>query len=723
MNPYKVGILKDIAKGLLVSNGGSGLSAVTPNLPTFSQIAGLFSRKKYDDYEEEDDDDYYEEVYEYDTKNLENLAEEILKTLIDIDQFKENKYQYKKALNEYHSIIEARRHREILGVFAEGIKGRLQYKAEPLRIPEQEKSKLPLLLGGAAIGVLAFLLPGAANAKRLESELGFDDIKKEVDTFENEVETIEKEVNTLEKESNELSTDSFDMQLNETEREFEIDGVEKVLSESEEEVKKLEEETGKIKLESPQVQAPPQLTEATDQLQQVGRDVEQLQRDIENQEAPQRAEPRAETPVDVEGAATAAAAPAQERAAREPIRQVPVAPVSVLPAPIQTAPVAPVAENRPTPSAVVPTQPVTQAPAPVVPQAQAQVTTPRPGVVSPTVRPREPAAAPTVSTMPVRPAAPTATATDVTKLSVEDIKQMIGKTEGGKLGYNAANVPVLREPGKYTEGERKTIYKQLFKEAEIVRGNIDVTTGKKFEKDMSEMTIEEVISLGNRRRAYYANFTFKGKPVSLSITTASGKYGFIAAALEDNGYRLFGENWKKETYNSTTQEALQSFLLKTNILRAERENAPVSTAFLYMKHFFGPNSSKPLQILNARDDERMSDIMSDAQKNSNPLQANMTVKQYKEHLIQKGFSFELLDTKKLVTEEDRRKIQPTRAAPQVNKVTGQKVSEFSTFNKDQKMAAASQPFVYVQNNNTTVINRVGSGQNTPRQINNNPGLA
>ena len=141
MNPYKVGILKDIAKGLLVSNGGSGLSAVTPSLPTFSQIAGLFSRKKYDDYDyEEDDDDSYEEVYEYDTKRLENLAEGILKTLIDIDQFRENNHQYKKALGEYQTIVAARRHKEIINVFAEGMKGRLQYSARPLQIPNKEKS-------------------------------------------------------------------------------------------------------------------------------------------------------------------------------------------------------------------------------------------------------------------------------------------------------------------------------------------------------------------------------------------------------------------------------------------------------------------------------------------------------------------------------------------------------------------------------------------------------
>jgi hypothetical protein len=713
MNPYKVGILKDITAGLLVSGGGSGLESVTPDLPTFSQITALFSRRKYDDYYDEDDE-LHEKIYDEQVENIEKLAEEILKTLIDIDEFKENNYQYRKALNDYHSIVAARRHKEMMKVFEDAMKGKLRYTAQPLQIPKSEKSNLPLLLGGTALGAVAFLLPGTANARRIEEEFGFDEMIKEVDGFESEVELAERDLSSLEKETDALLADSFNTDLDSLEKEFDTDEKEisEGISNTENEIKKLEEETSKIKLEPAEVQAPPELTRATDDLQQVEQQVQQLQRDIDKQEITRVAEPV----VTALPTTDLPAVPEEERVTLPvPVRPAPPAPVPVPPAvtpEVRPRPAAPAA-------AALPPARVETAPSVVTPPAPP---TPGPRVTAPTVSPNVPVAPPATTTT-VRPPVPRATATETRVLRVEDIKELIGKTEGGKFSYNAANVPVLQERNKYSETERREIYNQLFKEAEIVKGNIDVTTGKKFDKNMSEMTIEEVIDLGNRRRAHYANFKYKDKPVKLAITTASGKYGFIAAALEDNGYRLFGENWKKETYSSATQEALQTFLLKTNILRAEKEEAPVSTAFLYMKHFFGPNSTKPLQILNAKDDDRMSDIMSNSQKTSNPRQAKMTVREYKDDLIKKGFSFDIIDTKKLIPEEDRRKIETIKPRPEVNKVTGQKVSDASSFNRDQKITAASQKFVYVLNNSTTMINKVGSSQNTPRQINNNPGLA
>jgi hypothetical protein len=324
---------------------------------------------------------------------------------------------------------------------------------------------------------------------------------------------------------------------------------------------------------------------------------------------------------------------------------------------------------------------------------------------------------------------PTTTVARVSKLeNIDELKRKIGRAEGGeKIGYNAINIPVIQTPNEYDKATRGKIYTQLFKEAEILRGNIDVTTGKKFDKNLSEMTMEEVIALGKRRLEHYKSFKFDGKKVDLAVSSAAGQFGFTMAAIEDNASKLFGVNWKKEPYSSENQEKMQSFLMKTNIIRFENQNLPISEAFLYMKHFFGPFSDKPLQIVNAKDDEKMSNIMSPSQIKFNPTQAAMTVKQYKEYLESKGFSFDSIDTKKLITEEERKiiNLKPGKTSSDVKSETyrGQRVTSSSAENIDSKRQASRNNVVIVQqNNNTTVVNQRTVARPVSPQTNNNPGL-
>lgn len=648
MNPYKVGILKDIAKGLLVSNGGSGLSAVTPNLPTFSQIAGLFSRKKYDDYDyEEDDDDSYEEVYEYDTKRLESLTEEILRTLIDIDQFKENNYQYKKALSDYHSIIEARRHKEILGVFAEEMKGRLQYSARPLQIPNKEKSNLPLLLGGVAIGAIAFLLPGAASAKRIEEEFGFNEMKKEVEDFEREVETAAKDIGSVEKESDELNTDSFNTDLTALEKEFETadSRVNDELKNVEDVISKIESDTSNIKIETPREEIPAQLPEVANQLQQAEQQVQQIQQEIKP-EVVRESRPTVAPVVDVsampEITSGIPSLPAEER-----IRPVQVRPVTP-PAPVVTPPVSPPVTVAPPPVPVATrvTPPVPPVSPPVLPRVapppplvipgprirpdEAAILPPAPRVAGPRIRPDESAILPPQTASRVESVAPTVSPAVQNKASSEPsqfIKEYIKKTE--KFAPKAFWDYKQYSIGYGTKANSKD---EVIDEKEA---------SLRFEKHLKEL-YSKVIAFGEK---YKYNFT-QNEADALTSFVYNGGIGWLSQ-VTDNGKR-------------NKEEIQKAMLLYVNA------------------------DGKPLPGLIKRRQEEFNIFRGEALK-----------------------------------PEPRNTVVPERQ----QRVNGRKVSDASTFNRDEKMAAVSQPFVYVQNNNTTVINRVGSNQNAPRQINNNPGLA
>ncbi len=602
MNPNKVGILKDIAKGLLVSSGGSGLEAVTPDLPTFSQIAGLFSRKKdYDDYEDKDEDDSYEEVYEYDTKNLENLAEEILKTLLDINLFRENNYEYKKSLEDYHSIILARRHKEILGVFAEGMKGRLQYSAQPLQIPNKEKSNLPLLLGGVAIGAIAFLLPGAANAKRLEEEFGFDELKKEVEDFEKEVDDAEKDITSLEKYSEEVLNTPFKTELDDAEKDFNTDELEKILSDSEEGVTKLQEETGKLKLEEPEGQKPPELVQATDQLQEISQQVQELQQDIEKEETP----------------VPAPVAPAPMVTPPAPVAP---APMVTPPAPVAPAPVAPV---------IAPTTPIV-IPGPRIRPDEAAILPPAPRVAGPRIRPDEAAILPPQTASRVESVEPTVSPAGKNKASSEPsqfIREYIKKTEHFT---SRAHWDFKQYSNGY--GTKANHKDEVIDEKEA---------SLRFEKQVKEF-YTQVIAFGEK---YNYNFT-QNEVDALTSFVYNGGIGWLNQ-VTNNGKRNKDE------------------IQKAMLLYVNADNKPLPGLIKRRQEEFNIFRGEPLKA---------------TPKNT------------------------------VVPEKQQR-------------VNGKKVSDSSIFNKDQRMAAVSQPFVYVQNNNTTVINRVGTGQNAPRQINNNPGLA
>jgi hypothetical protein len=188
MDIEKKGALKNIMRGLFVSERqGDVVSSIS-----MRDVSSLFS-KSYE-YEEYVEQPIVEEVPSVSrntvqnryskigkTRRLEKVANDILKTLLDLRTFENNKRDYEDSLRNYHSIVEARRHKEIMEVFQKEINNET---FRPKQLGKSKSSK-SLLLGGLALGAVALLLPLKSFAKEIEDELNEKDLNNQIDDLNN----------------------------------------------------------------------------------------------------------------------------------------------------------------------------------------------------------------------------------------------------------------------------------------------------------------------------------------------------------------------------------------------------------------------------------------------------------------------------------------------------------------------------------------------------------
>ena len=201
-------------------------------------------------------------------------------------------------------------------------------------------------------------------------------------------------------------------------------------------------------------------------------------------------------------------------------------------------------------------------------------------------------------------------------------------------------------------------------QAQIVKGNIDITTGKPFDKSLNEMTIAEVIDLGKRRYNYY-KIPDPKKPGKFIARggSAMGKYQFIPGTLADSAKKLYGNGWENHPFDNQAQEDINISFIMDNGERLKQAGIPVTDVSLYLMHFFG-NPKQTAMVLNGDDNTKMSTILGDFASKQNPSVATMTIAQYKQHLTKKGFDFRIVD------------LSQTKEVPNQNNV-GQKLNDAS----------------------------------------------
>lgn len=291
-------------------------------------------------------------------------------------------------------------------------------------------------------------------------------------------------------------------------------------------------------------------------------------------------------------------------------------------------------------------EPVKPAPEPVKPAPPAAPVKPAPvpEPVKPTAKPIEqPTKPPPTATKQPEPPVPPATAQKQPKTLSQSISQKISRGESkgdSKASYTQSNI---------VKGTNSN-------EANIVKGNIDVTTGKPFEKSLNEMTIGEVLDLA-KRRYYHYSIPDPKKPGGRKFRggSAMGKYQFVPDTLTEQAQKLYGKGYKTRLFDDDAQENLQESLLKSNATRLKDAGVKPSDAALYMMHFFG-NPTTTALVINGDENASMLDVMDflyhkkqqKAQPSvENPIIAKMTIGEYKEWLRKKGFDFQDVDITKL----------------------------------------------------------------------------
>jgi hypothetical protein len=168
------------------------------------------------------------------------------------------------------------------------------------------------------------------------------------------------------------------------------------------------------------------------------------------------------------------------------------------------------------------------------------------------------------------------------------------------------------------------------KEALVVKGNIDVTTSKAFDKDLTDMTIPEVIELGKRRSAYYKQS---------GAGAAAGKYQFMPGTLGEVAKEL--PDWESTKFTVETQDKLMEIFTNKNAQKLRDAGLPVSEASLHMMHFVG-GTKTTAKLLNAPAETPMKDILGKAGIKANPYYADKNVGQYRADLA-KDQSFTPID--------------------------------------------------------------------------------
>ena len=221
------------------------------------------------------------------------------------------------------------------------------------------------------------------------------------------------------------------------------------------------------------------------------------------------------------------------------------------------------------------------------------------------------------------------------------------------VATGAAAAAAAEVAAKISRGESRGASKESYtqanivgkdvNQAQIVKGNIDVTTGKPFDKSLNEMTIAEVISLGKRRYNYYKVPDPKnpGKFIARG-GSAMGKYQFIPGTLADSAKKLYGNGWENHQFDNQAQEDINISFIMDNGERLKQAGIPVTDVSLYLMHFFG-NPKQTAMVLNGNDNTQMSTILGDFASKQNPSVATMTIAQYKQHLIKKGFDFKIVN--------------------------------------------------------------------------------
>lgn len=285
------------------------------------------------------------------------------------------------------------------------------------------------------------------------------------------------------------------------------------------------------------------------------------------------------------------------------------------------------------------------------------------------------------------------------------ISKRIAEAESAEGSYFVANLGSL---DRQVDGVWSNI---------ILKGNIDITTatwdpnidngkkrakgnwigGKKFKKDLTEMTLGEVMDLQNRRSALFKKS---------SGGSAVGKFQFVRSTLEATATDLYGTGWRNIIFDESAQDELQAQLLYKNAALLKKYGTNISEISLYLSHWAGPFPAS--KILKADANEKIFKYLTPNQIDANDwVKADTTVGEFLTRLLKGRFSSKTVNLDELDKPlENPKQTHRNIIAPNGIKI-GSMINDSSIRNLALK--SGSSPTTIIINNGTTVL-----GSNNPR---------
>ena len=162
-------------------------------------------------------------------------------------------------------------------------------------------------------------------------------------------------------------------------------------------------------------------------------------------------------------------------------------------------------------------------------------------------------------------------------------------------------------------------------DAVVESGKIDVTTGRKFDRDLTEMTISEVIDLGKRRSKHYEK---RGG-------AAAGKYQFIPLTLESYAKKTFGSNWGNEKFSAQNQEKLMDKFEEERNAAFRKMGIPLTNETAYLYHL-SSDPGRVKKMIEAPENTLVGSFFDESARTQNPWMRTKTIGQYRRELNQRN---------------------------------------------------------------------------------------
>ena len=114
--------------------------------------------------------------------------------------------------------------------------------------------------------------------------------------------------------------------------------------------------------------------------------------------------------------------------------------------------------------------------------------------------------------------------------------------------------------------------------------------------------------------------------------------------------QTLGKDWENLPFSAVNQEKMMDKMMLNESSTLKNAGLPITEAGIYMVHFIGTNPEVLKKLQTAPDNTPMKEILTEGQRNANPIISELTVGEYRKRLVvsdskREGFNFVPLELK------------------------------------------------------------------------------